>query len=89
MVQRNQLNNIKHPSLPILLNEAISQIPKKWQEKESPKIRDWIFCVNEIYNIESLDDRGVEPEEELERKDKWEKWQAFKKTWRYVEDITR
>lgn len=35
--------------VPILLNAAKSQIPKNWQIMERPKIRDWIFCVNEIY----------------------------------------
>lgn len=43
---------------PTLLNVAKSLIPKKSQEAEKPKIRDWIFCVNALYNLESLDDRG-------------------------------
>lgn len=55
---------------------------------ESPKIQDWIFCVNDIYNIESTDWAGIDPDDVTERKDKWKGWRTFKKTWSYVEEIT-
>lgn len=84
-----QYRQYKASIIPIMLNAAKGQIPKKWQEVKSPKIRDWIFSVNEIYNLESLDDKGVELAEGTECKDKWEMWLEFKKMWRYVEEITR
>lgn len=75
----DSVRQYKASIIPILLNTTKSQIPKKCQEAESPKIRDWIFRVNEIQNLECYDDRGAEVDEGTERKDKWEKWQAFKK----------
>lgn len=75
----SSIRQYKTSIIPILVNAAKGQIPKKWQEVDCPKIRDWIFCVNEIYNLESLDDKGVEWEEGIEHKDKWEMWLEFKK----------
>lgn len=66
-----------------MINEANSLIPKKWQEKESPKIQDWITSIEKTYNLETLKYSGEEESED--RKDKWESWREFKQTWRYME----
>lgn len=74
--------------IPTLINVAKSLIPKKRQEPESPKIRDWIIGVNDIYNLESCDSDREEVARS-KQKDKWETWKLFKKTWTYVETITQ
>lgn len=74
--------------VPILLDAAKSQIPKKWLEPESPITREWLFCVNEIYSIKCVEGAESEPVEGAKQKDQWAGWRRFKNTWSYVEEIT-
>lgn len=68
-----------------MINAAKNLIPKKWQEMESPKIRDWINRVEETYNMECLKYSGEEEREAMT--DKWESWKVFKRLWTYAEEI--
>lgn len=65
--------------IPTLINVAKSLIPKKWQEVDSSKIRNWLLGINEIYYLESLDYRWEEEDDGVDRKDKWESWKMFKR----------
>lgn len=84
---KGSVKQYRESLVPYLLNAAKSLIPKRWQEEESPKMRDCVIAIEGTYNMERLRFSG---EEEREGSmDKWGCWQEFKKTWRYVEVMTR
>lgn len=80
------IKQYKESFIPHLLNAAKSQIPRYWQEIESPTIKDWIGKVEATYNMEDLRYSG---EEEIEGViNRWKDWKVFKKTRRYAEVIS-
>lgn len=81
------LKSYQSSIVPILLDAAKKQIAIKWLDPASPNIRDWLLCINEVYNVESVDSRGMAPEEGVVREGKWEGWQMYKKTWSYAEEF--
>lgn len=74
--------------VPVLLNAAKNVIPKKWQELEAQRIRDWVARVNEIYILEREESGEYMKGDQNEQRGKWDRWIAFKKTERFVE-VTR
>lgn len=76
------IRQYRNSVIPHMMNAAKSLIPRKWQEIESPKIRDWISRVEETYNMEYLRYSGEKDMEGFTNK--WKNWKMFKKTQRYV-----
>lgn len=73
--------------VPIILDEAKRQIALNWLKPSSPNTRDWLFGLNEIFNVECLDRRGMEPDEDSELTGKWSGWIKFKRSWSYLKEI--
>lgn len=71
----------------ILLDAAKKQIATKWLDPAAPNIRDWLLSVNEVYNVEIIDSRGIVPGEGEVGEGKWEGWQRYKKTWSFAEQF--
>lgn len=65
--------------VPVLLNSAKNIIPKKWQELEAPRIRDWVARVNEIYTVEREESGEYLERDQTVQRGKWDCWITFKK----------
>lgn len=66
-----------------LINAAKSLIPEKWKKVNSPKIREWLDKIDEIYSMEGL--RYCEEGGREGFIKRWEKWSMFKLTKEYSE----
>lgn len=75
----------KSSLMPVPLNSAKNVIPKKWQEVEAPKIRDWITRVNETFLLEKAEVEVQADRDQEDERGKWGSWVAFRKSKRYVE----
>lgn len=75
--------------VPILLDEAKREIAKNWLEPEGPNIRDWLLCINEIYNMEGGVGGGLDSEEGETRRHKWSGWPIYKNSWSYLVEVLR
>lgn len=70
--------------IPVLLNSAKSEIPKKWQNAEGPKIRDWFLKIQETYNLEKRE-KDLLTKEHVIAGGRWASWVAFRKSAKYAE----
>lgn len=69
--------------LPHLIDAAKSLIPKYWQRKERPKMREWFNKINEIQCLEYL--RFSEGTKMGAFETKWKDWEKFKESPNAVE----
>lgn len=69
--------------LPHLIDAAKSLIPKYWQTKERPKMREWFNKINEIQCLEYL--RFSEGTKMGAFETKWKDWEKFKESPNAVE----
>lgn len=69
--------------LPHLINVAKSLIPRYWQKKERPTMRDWFNKINDIYRLEYL--RFSEGMKMAAFEMKWKAWVEFTDSLRAAE----
>lgn len=69
--------------LPQLTDAAKSLIPRYWQKKDRPTMREWFNKINDIYCLEYLRFREGTKMEVFEKK--WREWVEFKDSLRAAE----